>query len=126
MTKQVIVMRNDLNMRKGKMIAQGSHGTVANVRRLDKAVYDETISPEQLKEYNEWLDTSYRKITVQVNSEEELMDIYHKAVELGLNVDLIEDSGLTEFHGVKTKTCLSIGPHYNEKIDVITSHLKLL
>ena len=26
--KQVIVMRKDLNMRKGKMIAQGSHASV--------------------------------------------------------------------------------------------------
>lgn len=28
-TKQVIVMRKDLNMRKGKMIAQGSHASMA-------------------------------------------------------------------------------------------------
>lgn len=29
MNKQVIVMRNDLGMRKGKMIVQGSHASLA-------------------------------------------------------------------------------------------------
>lgn len=28
MLKQIIVMRNDLNMRKGKMIAQGAHASI--------------------------------------------------------------------------------------------------
>ena len=32
-TKQVIVMRTDLNMRKGKMIAQGSHASLAFLTR---------------------------------------------------------------------------------------------
>jgi len=39
---------------------------------------------------------------------------------------VIVDSGLTEFHGVKTKTCLAIGPNKKEDIDKITGSLKLL
>lgn len=35
-TKQVIVMRTDLNMRKGKMIAQGSHASIAFLTRKGK------------------------------------------------------------------------------------------
>jgi PTH2 family peptidyl-tRNA hydrolase len=39
---------------------------------------------------------------------------------------LIIDSGLTEFGGVPTKTCVAIGPDIDAKIDVLTKHLKLL
>lgn len=39
---------------------------------------------------------------------------------------MIEDNGLTEFHGVKTKTCIGIGPWVSEEIDKFTKHLKLL
>jgi PTH2 family peptidyl-tRNA hydrolase len=43
-----------------------------------------------------------------------------------LPVVLIEDAGLTMFNGVKTKTCLAIGPAKDSEIDEITGSLKLL
>jgi PTH2 family peptidyl-tRNA hydrolase len=61
-----------------------------------------------------------------VDSEEELMQIHDKAVEAGLEVHLITDSGRTEFHGQPTRTCLAIGPDEADKIDAITGHLELL
>jgi len=73
----------------------------------------------------DWLTTSYRKICLQVDSEKELLEIYEKAVEAGLEAHLITDSGLTEFHGVPTNTCIAIGPDYDERIDLITASLKL-
>jgi PTH2 family peptidyl-tRNA hydrolase len=73
----------------------------------------------------EWLDNSYAKICLVVNSEEELMAVHQKALDAGLESNLITDSGRTEFNGVPTKTCLAIGPDYCEKIDPITSNLTL-
>jgi PTH2 family peptidyl-tRNA hydrolase len=52
--------------------------------------------------------------------------LYNKALELNIPCALIEDNGLTEFKGIKTKTCCAIGPYISEEIDKITSHLKLL
>jgi PTH2 family peptidyl-tRNA hydrolase len=133
-TKQVIVMRNDLNMRKGKMCAQASHASMAFLTRGggfyqssledDRAFHNERMS--NLEEAEEWMKNSFTKVCVRVDSEEELDEIYNKAKEAGLTVHMIIDNGLTEFNGVKTKTCLAIGPHYSEKIDLITKHLKLL
>lgn len=122
MIKQVIVARRDLNMRKGKLVSQGSHasmGAILNYRTSDNRL---DLPPDA----QEWLDTLFTKICVYVNSEEELMNINYNAVAAGLNVKLITDSGLTEFHGVPTKTCLAIGPHDAERIDPITGHLPLL
>lgn len=118
--KQVIVMRADLNMRKGKMIAQGCHASMAFMSKL----IENKHSPTTVQQ--DWLDSSYAKICVRVDSEEQLMDVYERAQDAGLEVHLITDSGRTEFHGVPTKTCLAIGPDYSEKIDLITKELKLL
>lgn len=127
-TKQVIVMRNDLNMRKGKQIAQGSHSSISFLTKnvifdKNKLIIDPKIDIEILKS---WMDGSFTKICVRVDSEEELLEIYQKAIDCGLPAHLITDAGFTEFHGVPTKTCVAIGPYISEEIDKITGHLKLL
>lgn len=121
--KQVIVMRKDLNMRKGKLVAQGSHASMALL--LDHIKAGKTVA-EFDDEEKEWYCGIFRKICLYVNSEAELEVIYQKAKEQGLRVSKIVDSGLTEFNGVATFTCIAIGPHYDEKIDSITGHLPLL
>jgi len=148
MIKQVIVIRKDLNMRKGKMCAQASHasmkiffdrmGFFRNTQRVGRnpsknyPCYDVSLSSSWEGEIHltdkmyEWFTGKFTKICVSVDSEQELLDIYNKAKEAGLPVALIEDDGLTEFNGVVTKTCLAIGPDEADKIDQITGGLKLL
>ncbi len=130
-TKQIIVMRKDLKMRRGKEIAQGSHASMAFMTRklesvnlgavLNGVYHKLLLSLAEMK----WLSESFTKVCLQVDSEEALMDIYDKAKAAKLVVHLVTDAGLTEFNGVPTKTCLAIGPDYAEKIDPITGHLKL-
>lgn len=116
--KQIIVIRKDLGMRKGKMVAQGAH---ASIIFLTNKWGKKLTSEEQ-----EWIKDGFAKICVGVNSEEELLTIYQKAKSKGLTVNIITDSGKTEFHGEPTKTCLAIGPHRASKINPITGDLKLL
>jgi peptidyl-tRNA hydrolase, PTH2 family len=123
--KQVIILRKDLNMRKGKMVAQGAHASMAailNYGTKDKEkftlVLDEKIEP--------WINGRFKKICVSINSEEELLDIHRQAQEAGLISALIKDSGLTEFGGVPTYTAVAIGPDSEDKIDAICRHLSLL
>jgi len=136
-TKQVIVMRNDLGMRKGKMIAQGAHASLAFMsRRVQASMEKKTFNlaryvrlsdfVELSEAEKEWIQSSFAKVCVRVDSLGELWEIQLKAEEAGLEVHLITDSGKTEFHGEPTPTCLAIGPDYSENIDPITGHLKLL
>lgn len=116
--KMIIVMRKDLNMRKGKMVAQGSHAAVGLALDLERQKHDN-------KAYNEWLESSFKKICVSVDSEEELIAIYQKCCGVGLPAKLITDAGHTEFNGVPTKTCCStLG--YTDELEPITGELKLL
>lgn len=119
-TKQVIVLRKDLNMRKGKMVAQGSHASMSFLtRRLQR-----NEPPTEVQK--EWLENSFTKICVSVDSEQELLKIARMAEEAGLECHLITDNGTTEFGGVPTRTCLALGPDRPEIIDKISGHLKLL
>jgi PTH2 family peptidyl-tRNA hydrolase len=125
--KQVIVMRKDLNCRKGKLISQGSHSSLSFLTRSSEIDGDTlSVKLKNPEEVQQWLQEGFTKICVSVDSESELDAVYQAAIDADLNVHMIVDSGLTEFHGVKTKTCLAIGPNKNEEINKITGHLKLL
>lgn len=127
MTKQVIVMRRDLNMRKGKMIAQGAHASLAIFfNRIQEWTSDTALIENIDKSMKEWMTGSFTKVCVYVNSEEELISIINKAKELDLPNVLITDSGKTEFDGNPTKTCAAIGPAESEDLDKVTGHLPLL
>lgn len=141
-TKQVIVIRKDLNMRKGKMCAQASHASMAFLTKYGSVEHDVEFGHNDFhkftfmngsewigrfqKEISHWLDNSFRKICVYVNSEQELRGLHDKAVAAGLMSNLIEDNGATEFHGFKTLTCCAVGPHWDSRFEGITDHLPLL
>ena len=113
--KQVIVLRKDLGMRKGKMCSQAAH---ASVRVVTNNMKDPNV--------NEWLRGISTKITVSVDSEEQLHEIYKNALMNNIICTLITDAGKTEFHGVATDTAVAIGPAPAKDVDKITKELKLL
>lgn len=137
--KQMIVVRRDLKMRKGKIAAQAGHACVeavlmalARERRLDEVrltpdeswVYldDAGTQPTPL---SDWFDAGVAKVCVYVDSEEELLELAQKGRDLGFLVALIRDAGYTEFHGEPTYTCLAFEPLRGEQIDPLTGDLPL-
>jgi PTH2 family peptidyl-tRNA hydrolase len=138
--KQVIVMRTDTDppMRKGKMIAQGAHASIAFLlRRLEEA---SMRLPEPYMKYGDfyywsfldikpeitdWMRGGQAKICVRADSLEQLLDIQKQAEKAGVECHVITDSGKTEF-SEPTITCLALGPDFEDKIDSITGSLKLL
>ena len=137
--KQVIAVRKDLNMRKGKIAAQVAHACMAiffnALKKTTRPPRDLDLSEIQYAHYwtcpdlpyfSEFIEGSFKKIVVYVNSEQELKDIYEKAREAGIYASLILDSGLTEFHGIPTYTTCAIGPWDGDEINEITGHLPLL
>lgn len=131
MVKMVIAMRRDLGMRKGKMVAQGSHAAlkflVENMRHSYQMKTREAIIRLSNEEV-EWLlrDGLSTKICVSVNSEQELLDLIQKARDAKITVHSVTDAGKTEFKGVPTLTCAAFGPAPSESLDKITGHLPLL
>ena len=111
--KQVILVRQDLKLSKGKLAAQASHASVDAVLRSHK---------DDLKK---WQDQGMKKVILKVADLNELLEHRKKAEDAGLVCALITDAGHTELPP-GTVTCLAIGPDKAEKIDKITGHLKLI
>jgi PTH2 family peptidyl-tRNA hydrolase len=119
--KQVIVMRRDLGMRRGKKIAQGAHASMIwLVHRIRQA------GPTFTEAERRRLDGPFTKVCVRVDSEEELLGVVRAARDADVIAHVCVDAGRTEFHGVPTPTCCAVGPDFPDRIDPITGHLKLL
>jgi len=121
--KQVILIRKDLKMRRGKEIAQGSHASmeflVSGLRGAGTASTVLTLDPDAAA----WVQKGMAKVCLRVNAEQELIELHEQALALGLKSHLIRDSGRTEFAGVPTLTACAIGPDPAEKIDEVTGSL---
>ena len=148
-TKQVIVFRKDLlkgpnAIRKGKFGAQCAHASLGALLTLfsvykqelvrlgtfdvepGKVQYEYSLTFGKDSILNDWLNSKFTKIVVSVDSDEELVALNKALDETYIPHALITDSGLTEFHGVPTNTCLGIGPYTAEEIDKFTGNLPLL
>lgn len=111
--KQVVLVRQDLKMPKGKMVAQSCHAAVEAVLCSDGQIVDE------------WLSEGGKKSVLKVTDRKELMEYLKKAKKEGLIAVKITDAGKT-FFKKPTMTCGAVGPDKEEKIDKIVGHLKLL
>jgi len=114
--KQVIVVRSDLRMGKGKIAAQVAH---ASLSAAEEAI------DRRSDWFGEWKEEGQAKIVLKVQTEEALREFYKQAKAAKLPVALIEDRGLTQLEP-GTITCLGIGPGPEEELDKITGKLKLL
>lgn len=125
--KQVIVVRKDLNMRKGKLAAQVAHASmkvlVDGIWQLPGGMTKWAI--ELNEDMERWLAGAFTKIVVGVNSEKELMGLYVDVQLAELPHALILDAGKTEFKE-PTYTALAIGPVKEEEVDKLTGNLQLL
>jgi PTH2 family peptidyl-tRNA hydrolase len=129
-TKQVLVIRRDLGMRRGKEVAQGAHAALGvfsqNMRTVDigNGLFECSFTITAIEK--EWFENSFTKACVRVDNHAELLNCYTQAKLAGIPCILITDNGTTEFHGVSTDTCVAIGPWDAAEIDKITGGLKLL
>lgn len=114
--KQVIAVRIDLGMSKGKTAVQVAHGSVSSAERV-------RVSHQDV--WRAWLREGQKKVAVKVGSEEELLDLRRRASSHSLPHALIRDAGMTELPP-GTITVLGIGPALAENVDKLTSDLKLL
>lgn len=114
--KQVIVIRSDLKMGKGKIAAQAGHAAVSAAEEARKHFP---------RWWRSWLDEGQCKIAVKVSSEKELHELEETASRAGLPHALISDRGLTQLEP-GTVTCLAIGPAPSPNVDRITGKLALL
>ena len=123
--KQVIIVRKDLNMNLGKVIAQCAHASLATLFNKNISQSENLMSIPLSDDEKEWIHYRFTKVVLEVKNENQLLKIYNEAKKGGLNVSKITDAGFTTFDK-PTLTCIAIGPNRNNDIDKITKKLQLL
>ncbi|KAH9502857.1 Peptidyl-tRNA hydrolase protein 2, mitochondrial [Bulinus truncatus] len=114
--KLILVVRNDLNMGKGKIGAQCAHAAVAAVERCSR---------ENLPVLRHWQKYGQPKVVVKVNEESAFYELSKAADAEGLITCVISDAGRTQI-APGSKTVMAIGPGPVSVINKVTGHLKLL
>ncbi len=118
--KQVVVVRRDLGMGKGKIAAQVAHASCNNIFLIL-----EGSNPTWKEWLRSWRLSGQEKVVLKVDSERELLSVYQHALALNLPASLVADAGRTQIKP-GTKTAVAIGPAPENIIDKITGSLKLL
>jgi len=111
--KQVILVREDLKLPKGKMSAQVAHASVGAMVKSHK------------DDVKKWQNEGQKKVVLKVSTKEELFKYKLMAEDSGLVTSLITDAGHTVVEP-GTITCLGIGPDDEDKIDNVTGKLKMV
>jgi peptidyl-tRNA hydrolase, PTH2 family len=115
MYKQVILVRNDLKMGKGKIAAQSAHACLeAYKKALIKNPHEVIL----------WEQSGMEKVVLKVNSKEELLQ-YFEAMKKKIPTALIKDAGRTQINPGEP-TCIASGPAKETELDKYTAKLKLL
>ena len=111
--KQVILVREDLKLPKGKMSVQVAHASLDSVSKSDKVLVEK------------WKQQGGKKVALKVADEKEFFKYMSMLENEGIIVALIKDAGHTVVEP-GTITCLGVGPDLEEKIDKVTGKLKMV
>ncbi|KAF5272005.1 hypothetical protein FQR65_LT04986 [Abscondita terminalis] len=111
----ILAVRNDLKMQKGKVGAQCGHASVAAYAKAMK------LKPQTLAR---WMQFGGTKITVRIDSEDELLQLDKVAKSNDVLSSIVRDAGQTQV-APGTRTVIAIGPAPKSELDKITGHLKL-
>lgn len=119
--RMALVIRQDLGMQKGKVAAQCAHAALSCFRMIATDEARKSFNPVMVER---WLRSGQAKITLKCHGEEDMDELYAKAISLGVNACVIHDAGRTQI-AAGSATVLGLGPAPKAVLDQITGGLKL-
>lgn len=111
--KQVILVRQDLKLPRGKLAVQSAHASSSALIKSHK------------DDIKKWQSSGMKKAVLKVKDVDELFKYKQEADDIGLVTALITDAGKTVV-APGTITCLGIGPDKEDKIDTVTGKLGMV
>lgn len=108
--KQAIVLREDIEMSTGKMIAQACHASLKSYKKTDNDILEA------------WGSGGSKKIALQ---SDDLESLRRDAKTKNISSAIVKDAGMTEVEP-GTVTAIGIGPAEESKIDTVTGALELI
>ncbi|XP_004501150.1 uncharacterized protein [Cicer arietinum] len=114
--KLILVVRQDLKMKSGKIASQCAHaatGMYAELMRSDRSLL------------RQWEQCGQPKIVVTCRNQQEMNKLKEAAESIGLPTFVVADAGRTQV-SAGSKTVLAVGPGPKASVDSVTGRLALL
>ena len=121
--KQVVVVRKDLNMRRGKFATQVALASMKFLLDNNESERGDEVHVKLSYDEAAWVSGSLTNI-VSVDSEEQLNSLIFKAQMSDIDVYPIFDTDRYDGKMLTTMTCAAFGPCSSAMIDLITGNLK--
>ena len=121
--KQVIIVRKDLNLRKTELASQVATASMGFLLENNESERNDEINVKLSREEVMWLNGSFEKVIVGVDSEQDLRDLMFKAEMEGIGVYPVLSRLRNKFDDT-TITCAALGPDDSNIIGHVTGHLK--
>lgn len=121
--KQVIVVRKDLNLRKNELASQVATASMGFLLDNNESDRNDEINVKLSREEVMWLNGSFEKLIVGVDSEQDLRDLMFKAEMEGIGVYPVIGKTQDKFSDM-TLMCAALGPDDSNVIGHVTGHLK--
>ncbi|KAL2346950.1 hypothetical protein Fmac_000950 [Flemingia macrophylla] len=114
--KMVLVVRQDLKMKSGKIASQCAHAATG--------MYAELMQSDQYL-LRQWEQCGQPKIVVTCRNQQEMNKLKETAESIGLPTFVVADAGRTQVLA-GSKTVLAVGPGPKSAVDSVTGRLPLL
>lgn len=124
--KQVIVIRKDLNMKKGHMAAQVANASMQFLINNNESKRGDEIFVKLTGSEAMWLTGSFAKSIVSVDSEDALQELVFRAELEGVEVHPITESDEEDEDSISTITCAAFGPCDAAILDRLTGNLRIV
>ena len=103
--KQVMVVRTDIKMGKGKIAAQCCHAAIGAYKQADK------------EKIRKWENEAYAKVVLKAPTLQDLYNLRELARAKGVAYYLVTDAGRTQLPK-STVTVLGLGPDEDDVLDL--------
>jgi peptidyl-tRNA hydrolase len=124
-----LIVNVDLNMGCGKIASQCGHGvmkmTLCYFNTKDICCYEPfSQAPDWVYIFDDWLDTSFRKIVLRAN-QREFDKLKQELHTIEVPFEVVKDNGLTEV-APGSETVIGVYPMYKSKCPKIIRKLQAL
>jgi PTH2 family peptidyl-tRNA hydrolase len=114
--KQIIVVRNDINMKKGELATQVAAASLKFLIENNESNRNDQVFVTLSNNEASWLTGSFSQVVVGVDSAEQLQDIIIRAELMGVEAHANAKGD--------TMTCVALGPDESSVLERIIHRLK--
>ncbi len=122
--KQVIVVRKDLDLKKGKLAAYVAHVSMRFLLDNNEADRGDEFTIKLSPEEAVWIREGSTRVIYTVNSEDALRDLLFRAEIDGIESYPLQVQSPDEFSGDKTLVCAAFGPASSDELSRLVGKLK--